>query len=240
MPSELFAKPGDHQVVIVGHYARRHQAWKLFEEVNATRMFMDDGHLGAGENHLNAWHWLSKNNLRNWSVVLEDDALPVPNFREQLQMALAQASKDAVVVSLYLGRSRPPQWQDSIARVIAHPADPCWFFARDLLHHVGVAIRTHELPVMVHGVHQVLRHYPIDEAIGRWAGTQTMNEVPIAYTNPSLVDHRWDQPSVITERMHDGHVDATDRPIDPKAPRKAWRVGGRTNWTDSVMVIPTP
>ena len=235
MPTPPYAQPGDHRTVIVGHYDRRHQAWNLFEQVNAIRMFMDDGRLGAGPNHLNAWQWLSTHNLREWSVVLEDDALPVPGFEDQVRRALAQAPTP--VVSLYLGRSRPPHWQDSIARVIADPADPCWLMSDHLLHHVGVAVKTRVLPEMVDSVHRILNKYPIDEAIGRWAH---LKRVPIAYTNPSLVDHRWDQLSVIKWRAHNGEEDLVEREVDTKNPRKAWRVGGRTNWESSRLEIPNP
>ena len=51
-----------------------------------------------------------------WLVVIEDDALPCNDFRAQLADALDHCPTD--IAGLYLGRSRPPQWQDFIQQAV--------------------------------------------------------------------------------------------------------------------------
>ena len=65
----------------------------------------DDGTLGPAENHLRAWENLAEEDAEV-CLVLEDDAVPVANFRSELSGVLAVAPTD--LVSLYLGRATSP------------------------------------------------------------------------------------------------------------------------------------
>lgn len=155
-----------------------------------------------------------------WTVVLEDDAVPVPFFRTQLAKALAVAP--AGIVSLYLGRSRPPQWQKRIERATygAIAQDANFILHNRLLHCVGVAIKSRLVAQMLETVSlNACRDLPIDEAITAWARAHRYG---VAYTWPSLVDHA-DGPTLAYHR--DMANDERER-----YPRKAWRTGTRTHW----------
>jgi len=211
-----------HAIAIVAHTARLEQADGLAAKVNANAVLVDDGTLGCNANHRRAWERLAEGDSE-WSLCMEDDALPVDGFNEQLEQVLAVAPSP--VVSLYLGRLRPPHWQHRIRNTLAN-TDAHWLTAPALLHAVAVCIRTEILPLMLHGspTHKPMdAHKPIDEAIGTYA---RRNGIKVAYCNPSLVDHA-DQGTLIA------HPDRQPR----KPGRVAWRVGTRDMWTSSTAAI---
>jgi hypothetical protein len=199
---------------VVGHVARRQMAEQLASTVEADCLSIDDGHLGAGRNHRLIWSHLATLNSE-WSVCVEDDALPVAGFREQLTQALG--ASPASVVSLYLGQQRPPQHQVMIANALAE-AEACqahWITSTYLLHAVAVAIKTELVPDMLEN----LPNLPIDEAIGAWARRRRHQ---IAYCTPSLCDHA-DLPTLV--KHPDGQLRTPGR--------VAWTVGGRSSWDGS-------
>jgi GR25 family glycosyltransferase involved in LPS biosynthesis len=193
------------------------QARQLSDAVGPAHIAIDDGALGCEGNHHRVWRQLSHSDT-TWTVVLEDDALPVDGFREQLGSVLAAAP--APIVSLYLGRSRPPQWQQRIERATyaATVRDACFIVHSRLLHCVGVAIRTAMVGDMIDAIGgNACRGLPIDEAISAWARA---NRYGVAYTWPSLVDHA-NGPTVAFHR---------DRAPRNDLPRRAWRTGTRSHW----------
>lgn len=226
-------------IAIVGHTARREMAETLADDVQASVLLMDDSTIGCEGNHRRAWDWHTRHAPppvrqppvvfrgwtepqpprrpepvpeTHWAVTLEDDAMPIPRFRVQLDAALSVAPTP--IVSLYLGTSNPKQWQASIARATdtADAAGAHWLTCTSLLHAVGIAIRTDLLPV------QLDNDGPVDEQLTRWARTHGHL---VAYCWPSLVDHADTEPLI--SRRADGQ---------PRAePRKAWRTGGRSKWT---------
>lgn len=217
-------------IAIVAHHSRRDRVDDLAESVFAEAVVMDQppDTVGHFVNHLRAWSWLAGGNCP-WSVVIEDDAVPLPasrgaeGFRRQLHAALAAAP--GPVVSLYLGRSRPPQWQSTIARTVDR-TDACFLASTHLLHGVGYAIRTELIPDMLQCITPLQQTLPIDEAVSLWCRAR---EHQILYTWPSLVDHL-DGPTLIPDRV--GEYDL---------PRRAWRHGYREGeWTSSVATLPTP
>src|SRR5690606_8297214 len=127
MPSVAFG--------VVAHQARRDAALALADPLGAY-VSLDDGTLGAEANHLRVWEVLADASAE-WVCVLEDDAVPSPNFLAQITAALTVAPSP--VVSLYLGRSRPPgvqsRIQGAIRRLDAEGA--CWITADRMLHAVG-------------------------------------------------------------------------------------------------------
>jgi len=194
---------------IVAHTSRSSAAKLLSMSVGAQFISVDNGMLGCDANH-DAVHRHLAGMGTDWSVVLEDDAVPVDGFRDQLRAVLKVAP--APVVSLYLGRQRPPQYQSRIAAATtkADLVDAHWLTSSRLLHAVGYAIRSELLPDLL----EVPLRLPADERIGAWAD-QT------AYCWPSLVDHA-DMPTIVD------HPDGKPRPPG----RTAWRTGTRAAWSD--------
>lgn len=201
---------------IVAYVDRQAQAEALASEVSADYVAVDDGALGCEGNHHRVWGHLS-GSTAYWTVVLEDDAMPVAGFRQQLTAALDHAPTS--IVSLYLGRSRPPQWQARVERATyrANHGEAHWITHNRLLHAVGVAIKTRLVPDMLACTTSVTcRGLPIDEAISAWARASGYR---VGYTWPSLVDHA-DGPTVAYHRDNAPRI----------APRKAWHAGARKRW----------
>ena len=179
-------------------------------------MSLDNGNLGCGGNHRKVWRHLAKRHAAHadWLILLEDDAVPVEGFRDQLEQALAVAPTS--VVSLYLGRKRPPHLQFMIEPAIkrADDADASWLVSRQLLHAVGLAVRSSIVEDMLATIDEEL---PIDEAINGWANKRRYR---IGYSFPSLVDHA------------DGETLLQHRDGQAREPgRVAWRAGARDTWT---------
>jgi len=205
---------------IVAHTARAPQARKLKDAVGAAYVSVDNGTLGCDRNHQRTWRWLAAHAADHpWAVILEDDAVPCEGFPHQLRAALAAAPPNAGVVSLYLGRQRPPQAQyavqDAVQRAIA--ADACWITSGHLIHAVAVAVRTELLPSLIEYLDPEL---PSDEGLDDWISTTTR----VAYTYPSLVDHA-DGPTLFA------HPDGQTRPPG----RIAWHHGIRTAWNHTTV-----
>ena len=211
------------RVGIVAHMQRFLTAEELASRTCATYVAYDDGTLGCEGNHRRVWAWHDANTLSPWSVVLEDDAVPATSrFRFDTTLAAALNAAPAPIVSLYLGRERPPNWQRRIERAVhqAVDTDCCWITTTRLLHAVGVAVRTELIGDMLDHLDGSVR--PIDQAIGDWAHDRGHT---VAYTVPSLVNHR-DLPTLVT------HADHTPR----TAPRTAWTAGDRARWTADRLV----
>lgn len=231
-----------YTIGIVAHTERVRMARWLSNKVKAKVLSVDDGTLGPGKNHLWVWKHLGTHYAdAEWSVVLEDDAIPCEEFDGQLCAALAKAP--APVVSLYLGRTRPGYWQPSIARAFGQlspavnddPPDPCYFTGLPLLHCVGVAIKTSLVPVMVDCVKHRVPSTPIDEAIAGWAGSR---HIEVAYTRPSLVNHDDGIPTVIAaDQRTTAFYHDDDGRREGLGYRVAWDFGTRTRWNGSAMHV---
>src|SRR5262245_3025519 len=209
---------GDCAIGVVAHEARRRMALELAEATHAKVISIDGGTRKCGGNHRHVWTQLAQSG-QAWLCVLEDDAVPVVGFLEQFEAALTCAPEP--IVSLYLGRDRPPQYQKAIERAIERAdADPevCWIVAPRLYQAVGVAMVAELVADMVTYTARKA-YFPIDDAIASWA---LRNSYRVAHTWPSLVEHR-DGPSV-------AH---TFRP----AGRVAWRTGVRDAWTDIAITM---
>ncbi|WP_454199575.1 hypothetical protein [Nocardia sp. Marseille-Q1738] len=197
---------------VVAHQARLVQATELAHSIGAI-ISLDDGSIGADNNHLRAWADTTTIESE-WAAVLEDDAEPVAGFIHQAERALAVAP--APVVSFYVGTGRPMKWQDSIAKAItaADRVDAHWLTCNYLLHAVAVAIRTDLVDDWLGWAHSSRR--PIDERMSAWCLTRHHR---VAYTAPSLVDHA-DGPTLISPHP----LRRGDKP------RRAWRTGTRDTW----------
>lgn len=220
---------------VVAHHTRHDRASRLADLVSAEMVALDEtGGLGAGSNHEVAYEWLAESG-QPWSVLLEDDAMPVKNFRQQLGAVLA--ASPTPLLSLYLGRGRPPHWQPSIAQVIT--SDAHFLLGGELLHHVAVAIRTPLIPALLAFIRAdsgySSRKIPIDEAVGRWARAAA---IPVGYAHPSIVNHDHTLETVIRRHVsqHRGETGKRGR----REQRKAWAFGTRQSWTSSTAAIPDP
>jgi hypothetical protein len=201
---------------VVAHHARADQAHALQEAIQAQYMHMDNGTLGCDRSHKKAWSYLSGKNT-DWSVVVEDDAVPVDGFRGQLEQALTVTP--APVVSLYLGTSQPKHYQPKIglARSNANAVNACWLTTNTVLHAVAVAVRTELLSSML-----LDKRYPIDEALTDWVKREHLK---VAYAWPSIVDHD-DGPTLVN------HADG-----ERLRHRKAWWCHTRNEWTDRAVKL---
>jgi len=206
---------------IIAHIDRLTQSEQLAHQVDAEYVSIDDGTLGAGGNHRKVWQHLAQQNTA-WGCAIEDDAQPIPGFRDQLDQVLAVAPSP--VVGLYLGTGRPAHWQQAIhqATAKADREHAHWIIARRQLFGVGIAIHTTLIDNML--AHTATTNEPIDQAIRTWADH---NGHHIAFTWPSHLDHTDSQP-VAEHRWTQPIAVATK-------PRKAWRVGTREHWTSRAV-----
>lgn len=222
---------------IVAHQKRFPQASTLYEKIGANFISLDEGDLNCEANHVQAWEQFESTESE-WGVVLEDDAVPVVNFRRQLAEVLKVANTP--IVSLYLGRKRPPHWQDSIAQVVG--ANTSFIVSDTLLNCVATCVHSDYLPDIRHAVRTQFEKQstqkdvvklPIDEMITQW---MKMLGLHVSYTNPSLVDHA-DQDTLIDYHLSEFQED--DMSTREKG-RRAWRVGTREKWDNTCITLPQP
>lgn len=204
---------------VVAHEARIIAATELATSLGAV-ITVDDGSLGAEGNHLKAWAATAAR-PGEWSLVLEDDAQPVPGFLEQAEAALKVSP--APIVSFYLGKNKPKAWQHRIAQALdqADMADAHWIDTHYLLHAVAVAMRSDLRDDWLATAPTL--DFPIDQRLSEWA---RMRGHRIAYTIPSLVEHA-DWPTLVQHRDRQPRTDA----------RHAWRTGTRKQWTRRAVTI---
>ncbi|AXH69140.1 glycosyltransferase [Mycobacterium phage NiebruSaylor] len=197
--------------------ARRDGAGEMLAaKVQADYLSIDQGELGCAQNHAKVWRTLAAlSEGHSHCVVLEDDAVPVDGFRDQLDAALEAAP--APIVSLYLGRGYigDRYMSGHIAR--ADQLNAHWLTSPAIMHAVALAVRTDLLPGLVTALPS--KDQAIDRTLSLWARRQGHR---VAYTHPSLVDHD-DGPSLVSRYK--------------RAERRAWRVGGRDVWRNKTIAI---
>ena len=190
----------------------------LAEKVGADHLNIDTDARGCTWNHCEAWRALYdvRPSGDSYCLVLEDDAIPVVGFREQVAAALAVAP--APIVSLYLGRGyiEDRYIESMLVRADARKAN--WIVAPGrILHAVALAVRGDLMESLVENL-PTLNH-PIDRALTTWARS---NGHQVAYSLPSLVEHDDGQSLVSAYK---------------RAERKAWLVGVRDEWCDKMTLM---
>ncbi|MBH3264925.1 hypothetical protein I5R69_25585 [Serratia marcescens] len=191
----------DIKFCVVGHYARRQQAEALAMSIGA-HLLIDEGNHGANWNHLRALRWASTQDCR--VVIMEDDALPVPDFVSKVTNWLERFPDD--LCSFYLGTGRPPQYQLEIATKLidTDKRQTDYITINRLIHGVCYSVPHSKLQQVVsrwnHGS-------PADYAVGDACGGA------VVYPCYSLVDHA----DVTTVERHPDNTPRTER-------RKAWRL----------------
>lgn len=215
----------NYRIAIAAHYKRSAQAHELFEQVHAVHMAVDNGSYGPGANHHRCWSWLADNDGgADFQVVLEDDCEPVDGFNHQLEQVLT--ASPAPIIGLYLGH--PQHWSTyprrqhrlETAGAAADEQDACFITTQELLHGVGIAIKTDLISSMLD--YTTTCDKPYDYAIRNWARD---NRHTIALCWPSICDHR-DLPTLIN------HPDGLKR-----GERKAWKTGARDTWTSKTVTM---
>jgi hypothetical protein len=206
-------------VVVVAHASREEMAMTLKDKVNADAVFMDDGSLGEWKNHELAWKFAQKSK-KSHAVILQDDAMPVDNFRKHVLDAVEQ--KPHALISLYVGTHRPRKEQVEKAVEQADKIKASWLMADTLMWGVGVVVPTALIPEIFSTVR--LSKLPYDQRVGRWAELTKNN---VYYTWPSLVDHA-DEPTVVKGRSK-----------QRQGARVAHKVGV-PEWDGATLWIPRP
>lgn len=113
-------------------------------------------------------------------IVLQDDALPVPDFPEHARDAI-EVHPNALI-SFYVGTGRPRQPLVRKAITEADDHECAWLSCNSLLWGVGIAVPAR----YVAGIVQYRSNLPYDQRLGAWS---RRFQVPVVYTWPSLVDH---------------------------------------------------
>lgn len=187
--------------VVVGHHFRIGHAQRLAALLDA-HLLIDDSNHGANWNHRRALEWAAEQSCR--VVVLEDDALPVSGFIDQVAAWLARFP--CHMLSFYLGTGRPPQYQMQIAErlIVADKTRADYITLSRLIHGVCYSVPSEH-------VQRVLSRWdnskPADYAVGdAWGGS-------VVYPCWSLVDHADGDPV-------ESHPDK-DRRCER---RRAWRL----------------
>jgi GR25 family glycosyltransferase involved in LPS biosynthesis len=189
----------------------------LATEVDADYVGLDDGTLGCRGNHMAAWNWHAALEA-DWHVVLEDDALPIPQFRSQLTAALEVAPEP--IVSLYLGGGYADDIRVRTAVSKADRTGAHWLLTSGtVLSAVALAVRDDLVGPMITGLGYRQRH-AIDRAMSLWARGSGRR---VAYAVPSLVDH--------------ADVTSLVAPHRRRSPRRALRVGPHEQWSNRTMLM---
>lgn len=172
---------------------------------------------GEGENKVGDRVWRQLGELdTQWSIVLQDDALPVDNFREHAAAVLSHVDPEGPV-SFYVGGGRPYKGLVEHAVRRATQLDAKWLEDGTLHWGVAVAIPTEQIPGFLQWA--ATSQLPYDRRIGTYFRNR---KTPTRYTWPSLVDHA-DGDTIVHRRK-------------PGVARVAHSVGTREDWSNGLVL----
>jgi len=175
---------------VMAHRDRDRQAWNLFHAVEGDKFSMDGGSLGENANGDNVWRMLGETDA-DWCIVLQDDAVPIADFRKHAASVLAESPDTAV--SFYVGTCMPRAYEVQTAVERANDKKASFLEADNLLWGVAVAMRRERIgPFLEWAKHNKM---PYDSRIGAYFNRTS---TPVRYSWPSLVDHR-DGPSIVDQ-----------------------------------------
>lgn len=218
----------EFSIGVVAHVDRVQMAHELAEQVRPKLVNPDNGELGCAGNHAHVLARLVSE--PGWTVILEDDAVPLNDFHADLEAVLDIASTELdpaiKVIGLYLGTGYPANWQQRMVDAIA--TDACFLVGPRLLHAVGYAVAPEVKADLSRWMNKSRRGPGMapDEGISVWANA---HQFKVAHTNPSLVDHQ-DTRTVIRTR---GQSFAPGR----NRARKAHNTRQRLTWTASAATL---
>jgi len=150
--------------VVVGHHSRYKQALCLAKSLSAV-LLIDSGDHAANWNHRRALEWAAEQSCR--VVVIEDDALLVPEFHVAVVEWLVRFPDN--LVSFYLGTGRPPQYQMQIAErlVIADKSRADFITMPRLIHGVCYSVpQQHLARVLARWDSSKAADYAVGDAYG--------------------------------------------------------------------------
>jgi hypothetical protein len=198
---------------IISDTRRKDMGERLADRVDADFLSVDDGSLGCTQNHARAWRQHAMNPA-DWNLNLEDDAVPVEQFRDQLAKALSVAPTP--IVSLYLGGG---YISDDLTRALLDDASTVgahWAVTHGAIFHaVALAVRQDILAPMIE--YLGTQTDAVDSMLSTWA---LSNSYEIGYSIPSLVDHA-DEKSLVTKYR--------------RSPRRAFLTGRRDEWSSKLI-----
>lgn len=221
----------NHLLGIVAHENRGEQVAQLSADLNPDIVMMDyaEGGVGATVNHLQVMRWMDRHGAHgtnDWAVMLEDDAICVDRFRDEVDACLDCAPTD--IVSLYLGTGYPVQYQRQFAEAVA--GGTRWIQHGWMRHAVAYAVKVDLLPGLIERMTELSRQrWAPDDAISAFA---LRRSEAVSYCNPSLVDHNDKLPPAIRQRTHLGMPT-----FGRKRSRRAHSFGVPLSWNDSSVTI---
>lgn len=197
-------------------------------------VIMDKAGQGAEFTHSEALSYLlcctdtmRRTKGRGWFLVLEDDAWIREDFLDQLDQVIAVAPAD--IIGLYLGTGYPRQWQPVLRRTVGSlDEDSCFLMLPEMLNMVGYVVRAELAEEMSEILMRDRLTMCADQIVTAFIRER---EIRVAYTRPSIVDHRQDIDPVITTR-HDGQ--------DRSLARRAWKFGSRKYWQNTAVAVAAP
>lgn len=217
---------------IMAHPDRGEEVTKLVDSLDRPVTIYWDSEGKPSGNGDRVWRtarggWSVADPDADWHVLIQDDAVPCPDFLAGLERALAYVPPDAVV-SPYLGTGRnvPIRWE-AMARA-ADTAGAPWVRSTKLMWGVAIVLPVARIGEMIDYADR-RAGVPDDMRVAGWA-EKTKREV--WYTWPSLVDHL-PVPSLtkhkarerVARRWHEGsalEINWTGRPVaDPMLLRRS-------------------
>lgn len=179
---------------IVAHQRRWVQAEQL-ATLTRGKIFMDNGFLGEWKNTRRALAW-GRSQDATHVVVLQDDAVPIPEFMAQVREAIKRRPDD--VVGLYVGTGRP--YAEEVLRAVqaARRDLASWLVSDGLIWGVGTIWPVSLINDFLSWADLWRHQLPYDQRAHAWSQATGRR---CYYTWPSLVNHA-DLPSVIKGRDH--------------------------------------
>jgi hypothetical protein len=228
--------PENLLIGVAAHVSREEMAHALVKRVGAQVLNVDKGNAGCYRtaviacvwNHFEVLNRLAAlvTDKHSWVIVLEDDALPVPNFRKHAAAALSYAP---YLAGFYIGQAGAERNLALLTKSLEDGV--AWAAAPHMVSAVAYAIRTDVLP-------EIIKRYPgftdyeatVERRITTWSyerrGGTAYGEPQFYYTLPSLVDH--------------SEVDSIVFPGADGTVRHAWSVGVAKNWDTRAVVYDPP
>lgn len=178
-------------VTVMAHESRRMYAYNLYEKLFRQDFFKisiiyDDGN-GEWDTGVRS---LRANADSDWHIVIQDDAIISDNFYNNALNAILNAP-EPTLLSFYTGTVRP--YRSKFIRAVnkARAENASYLSYNTLCWGVAFAIPTKDIDTMLDFVSSSRLLY--DARIGSYYQKTWKN---VYYTNPSIVDHNWELPSL--------------------------------------------
>ena len=217
--------PDDLLIGIAAHASREAQARALTAQVGARVLHVNDCQpqseheavAACASNHLLVLRQLLERatGSHQWCVVLEDDALPVGNFRKHATEALSYVP---YLAGFYIGQASAECNRNPIEAALR--GNIAWTWAPHMISAVAYAVRAGMLADLIRRWEVPPPEATVERRITDWSqerrGGSLRSEPLFYYTLPSLVDHSAGG-SLITPSADGGA-------------RTAWAVGVPPSW----------